>query len=189
MQGKLKIAGKAFVYPMPMVIVGTMVEGKPNWMAAAWVSQVNYEPAMIGVAINKRHHTRKGIQAHREFGLSIPGVDLVAATDHVGMVSGNTTDKSRVFEAFAGDLKCAPMVKACPFTMECRVVQVVELPSNDFSHRRDRRSLLRGAVPDRRDARRSQDAPLHADHARQRVLGHRRARSQSLEHRQAYRQE
>ncbi len=158
MQDKLKIAGKAFVYPMPLVIVGTMVEGKPNWMAAAWVSQVNYEPPMIGVAISKRHHTRKGIRAHQEFGLSIPGADLVVATDHVGMVSGNTADKSHVFESFAGELRFAPMAKACPFTMECRVIQVVDLPSNDFvigeiigTYSEER--FLTGGMPDVRKMR------------------------------------
>jgi len=42
---KIKIdSGAAFLYPMPMVLVGSVVEGKANFMAAAWVSRVNFKP-------------------------------------------------------------------------------------------------------------------------------------------------
>lgn len=76
---KIKISNHAFVYPMPMVIVGTEVEGRPNYMAAAWVSRVNFNPPMIGVALGKIHHTNKGIHEHREFSVSVPGSKLMAA--------------------------------------------------------------------------------------------------------------
>ena len=132
MSGKIQISGNAFLYPMPMVLVGAMVEGKPNYMAVAWVSRVNYEPPLLGIAIGKRHHTAKGIRAHGQFGVSIPGRNLVAATDYVGMVSGHTVDKSKAFETFFGALPHAPMAAACPLTMACRLSETVDLPSNFF---------------------------------------------------------
>lgn len=99
---KIKISNHAFVYPMPMVIVGTEVEGRPNYMAAAWVSRVNFNPPMIGVALGKIHHTNKGIHEHREFSVSVPGSELMAAVDYAGLVSGAKTDKSGLFEPFYG---------------------------------------------------------------------------------------
>ena len=48
---KIKIASNAFVYPMPMVIVGTKTGGKINYMAVGWVTRVNFNPPMIAVAL------------------------------------------------------------------------------------------------------------------------------------------
>jgi flavin reductase (DIM6/NTAB) family NADH-FMN oxidoreductase RutF len=132
MDGKVQIASNAFLYPMPMVLVGAMVEGKPNYMAVAWVSRVGFEPPLIGVSISKRQYTAKGIQAHGEFGISIPGRDLVAATDYVGLVSGRKVDKSKVIETFFGALPHAPLAAACPLSMACRLTQTVDLPFNHF---------------------------------------------------------
>jgi flavin reductase (DIM6/NTAB) family NADH-FMN oxidoreductase RutF len=46
----------AYVYPMPMTIIGAVVDGKPNFMAAAWVSRVNFKPPMMMIALGA-HHT------------------------------------------------------------------------------------------------------------------------------------
>ncbi len=44
---KVKLDNQPFIYPMPVVIVGAEVEGKPNYMTAAWVTPVNFKPVMI----------------------------------------------------------------------------------------------------------------------------------------------
>ena len=129
---RIKIDNNAYVYPMPMTVVGTMVGGKPNYLAAAWVCRVNFSPPMIGVALGKRHHTNKGIREHKEFSVNVPGVDLIKAVDYVGLVSGEKVDKSTVFESFYGQLKHAPMIRNCPVTMECKVVNTVDLPADEF---------------------------------------------------------
>ncbi|MCX7018394.1 MAG: flavin reductase family protein [Candidatus Sumerlaeota bacterium] len=130
MNEKIRISNNAFIYPMPVVIVGADVDGKPNYMTAAWITRVNYNPPMLSVAVGRTHHTTPGIREHGEFGISIPGEALVAATDYVGIVSGAKADKSGVFETFRGGLAHAPMARECPLTMECRVTQTVEL-AND----------------------------------------------------------
>lgn len=129
---KLNIGKDACVCPMPIVVVGTMIDGKPNFMTAAWVTRVNYEPAIMGVAIGKTHLTAKGIRENGEFSLSIPSVELVREVDYVGIVSGNRKDKSSVFPSFAGELKNAPMVAACPLAMECRLRNSVDLGADEF---------------------------------------------------------
>ena len=127
---KIKIDNDVSPYPMPMVLIGAMVDGQPNFMAAAWVSRVNYKPVLFGVTIDSSHHTHAGIQAHGQFSVNVPGSDLIAATDYCGLVSGTKVDKSKCFETFAGELEFAPMVTKCPLTMECRVVQSVSLYSD-----------------------------------------------------------
>ncbi len=127
---KTRIQTNAFLYPMPVVVVGAVVEGKANYMAVAWISRVNYQPPLLAVALGKRQYTARGIHEHGEFGVSVPDRSQVAATDYVGVVSGATLDKSEVFEPFFGSLRHAPMAMDCPMTMACRVVQTIDLPSN-----------------------------------------------------------
>ena len=130
MDEKINLGTSAFLYPMPVVLVGTVVEGRANFMAVAWATRVNGNPPMMGVALNQRHHTPTGIRACESFSMNIPNVDLVTRTDYCGLVSGRETDKSDVFEVFYGDLGNAPMIKECPLCIECELVDVVSLPSH-----------------------------------------------------------
>ena len=41
---KINIGSNAFVYPMPVSIVGAIVDGRPNFMAVGWVYRVNRTP-------------------------------------------------------------------------------------------------------------------------------------------------
>jgi flavin reductase (DIM6/NTAB) family NADH-FMN oxidoreductase RutF len=125
---KIKIDnGAAFLYPMPMVLVGAMVEGKVNFMAAAWVTRVNFKPPLLLIALGP-HHTNKGIEANKAFSINIPDVSLVEKTDYCGLVSGGKTDKSGLFEVFYGELADAPLIKECPVCMSCTVYETVKLP-------------------------------------------------------------
>jgi flavin reductase (DIM6/NTAB) family NADH-FMN oxidoreductase RutF len=130
--GKVKIDVNACPYPMPMTLVGAVVENRPNFLAAAWVVRVNFQPPMIGVALGKRHHTNAGIHDHKAFSVNIPGRDLMEKTDYCGIVTGKTADKSRLFDIFYGDLPQAPMIRECPLCFECRLVQEVDLPVDTF---------------------------------------------------------
>jgi len=124
---KVKIDTNVVIYPMPVVLVGSQVKGRANFLAVAWVSRVNYKPAMIAAALGKRHFTNSGIHENRTFSVNVPGVDLVKETDYCGLVSGDQADKSGVFEVFYGELKTAPMIVQCPVCMECRLVSSVDL--------------------------------------------------------------
>ena len=127
---KSKIGNDAYLYPMPVVLVGTMIDVKANFMTVGWVSRVNFEPPMIAIGINRSHYTPKGIQENRSFSINIPGRALLEVTDYCGLVSGKTIDKSELFELFYGRIPTAPMIGDCPLNMECKLVQAVELPSN-----------------------------------------------------------
>jgi len=121
---------KNFFIPMPVVLVGTQVQGRANFMAVGWCTRVNGNPPMIACGINNNHATPEGIAATGTFSVNIPSSALMEKTDYCGMVSGRTTDKSRVFDVFYGTLKTAPMIRECPVTLECRLVQAVLLPTH-----------------------------------------------------------
>jgi flavin reductase (DIM6/NTAB) family NADH-FMN oxidoreductase RutF len=125
---KIKIdSDDAFVYPMPMTLIGAVVDGRPNFLAAAWVSRVNFKPAMMMVALGA-HHTNLGIDANGAFSINIPDVSLLEKTDYCGIVSGKKVDKSKLFDVFYGSLAGAPLIRECPLSMACRLNQTVKLP-------------------------------------------------------------
>ncbi len=128
---KIEIAKNAFPYPMPMVLVGTLVQGRPNVMAVGWVTRVNFKPPMIAVALGKTHYTNRGIHETGAFTVNVPSDDLLVKVDYCGLVSGKKEDKSTLFTLVRGENTGAPMIDECPLFMECTVVQVVELPTNE----------------------------------------------------------
>lgn len=121
-----------FLPPMPMTLVGTMVEGRANFMAAAWVTRLGHNPPMIGVSINHRQLTGQGIRRTGAFSICLPGPDLIEKADYCGLVSGRTVDKGALFDVFHGELENAPMIRECPVCLEVRLSQVVELAHHAF---------------------------------------------------------
>ena len=47
-----------------------------------------------------------------------------------GSKSGRDVDKSQLFHNFYGELENAPMIRECPFNMECRVSDVIDYDPN-----------------------------------------------------------
>jgi flavin reductase (DIM6/NTAB) family NADH-FMN oxidoreductase RutF len=129
---KINLGANAYIYPMPVTLVGAMVEERANFMAVGWVMRVNMKPPLLAVALNKAHYTPEGIRAQRTFSVNFPGADLMEKADYCGLVSGHKVDKSGLFRVFFGELQTAPLIEECPLGLECRVFDVVELPANDL---------------------------------------------------------
>ena len=129
---KISIGAKPFLYPMPTVLVGANVSGKPNYMTVGWAGVVNMTPPMISVSIGHGRYTLKGIHENNAFSVNIPSAVQVVPTDYCGIVSGETVDKSAVFESFYGQLKTAPMIKDCPMNIECKVNRFIDLGSHEM---------------------------------------------------------
>jgi flavin reductase (DIM6/NTAB) family NADH-FMN oxidoreductase RutF len=114
-----------YIVPMPTVLVGSLVEGRPNFMTAAFCGIANYQPAVIGCGLSPTHRTCRGIEEHGAFSVNVPSRDQVVITDYCGLVSGDKVDKSTLFETFTGSLPGAPMIASFPLTAECRLLQSV----------------------------------------------------------------
>lgn len=128
---KITIDENAFTYPMSMVVVGTVVNHRPNFMAVGWVTRVNFKPPMIAIALGKVHYTNGGIHTSGAFSVNVPGVDLMEKVDYCGIVSGRKDDKSTLFNVMTGRITGAPMIDDCPICMECKLVTVLDLPTNE----------------------------------------------------------
>ena len=130
--GMTRIDNNVSIYPMPVVLAGAVVDGKANFLAVGWIMRVNYRPPLLAMALNKTHYTNGGIHEHREFSVNVPGVELMEKADYCGLVSGKEADKSRLFDVFYGKLRSAPLIRNCPLSLACTLVEVVSLPSNDL---------------------------------------------------------
>ncbi|HQA80346.1 MAG TPA: flavin reductase family protein [Methanoregulaceae archaeon] len=130
--GKISLGKNAFPFPMPVTLLGATVHGKPNFMALGWVSRVNANPPMIGCGVGRHHYTSAGIKQNKTFSVNVPGRSMMAEADYCGIVSGETADKAGLFSVFYGELKTAPMISECPVCIECRLVQSVTYPTNEF---------------------------------------------------------
>ena len=126
---KIRIGTNVFL-PMPVTLIGTEIGGRPNYLTAGWIARVNADPPMIAVSINRANATPEGIRENKTFSVNLPSAAMIRATDYCGLVSARDTDKSDVFDHFRGVLTGAPMIQECPLTMECRLVETVELPSH-----------------------------------------------------------
>ena len=130
--GEVNLGSTIPAYPMPVSLVGTQVNDKPTFMTVAWFSMAGSNPPKIAIVLGKNHYTNPGIRENKTFSVCLPSEDMVAVTDYCGIVSGNKTDKSKIFEVFYGELKTAPLIKGCPLSVECRLVEVVESEATEI---------------------------------------------------------
>ena len=129
---KTKLGPRTLVYPMPVFLVGSNVDGKPNVMAVAWGGICNGEPPMISIGIRPSRHTHKGISQNMTFSINIPSAEQTKEADYCGIASGAKVDKVAAckFKIFYGALGTAPMIEQCPLNLECKVVQSLSLGSH-----------------------------------------------------------
>ncbi|MEI6876638.1 MAG: flavin reductase family protein [Spirochaetota bacterium] len=127
-----KLGKKNLMYPMPVMIVGALVDGKPNFCNIAHVGILNASPPhLISLGMNKAHWTNRGIRETGTLGLSIMSRSSLVDVDYVGLVSGAKVDKAEVFEVVYGELGTAPLVANAPLAMECRLKDVYDIGTHD----------------------------------------------------------
>jgi len=132
--GKIVMSPQTLIYPMPALLVGANVDGKPNFMTVAWAGIDNGEPPMVSVAIRHQRYTNKGIRQNLTFSVNVPSTDLVRETDYCGSVSGSNVNKVEIchFKVFYGKLDSAPLIEQCPINLECKVVHILDLGSHSL---------------------------------------------------------
>lgn len=114
---------KTWVYPMPVLIIGTYDgDGAPNAMNAAWGGV--YDTNKVMICLSDDHKTTENIKKNGAFTVSFATVDTVAPCDFVGIVSANDVpDKFQKagFHATKSEYVCAPIIDELPMTLECKL--------------------------------------------------------------------
>lgn len=118
---KKQIGNALALYPTPLVVVGTMVNGKPNWVLVGHVGIIGHDRVMVSLA--RPHYTNQGIRASGKLSINLVDEDLLPKADYAGCVSGAKEDKSGLFE-YRMDDSGVPMIEQSPVVMTCTVDDV-----------------------------------------------------------------
>ena len=119
---------KAWLYPMPVLILGSYDEsGVPNAMNAAWGGIS--EETQIAICVSEDHKTTKNILARGAFTVSVADAENVVAADYVGLASGNEEPekiKKCGWHTQKAEHVDAPLIDELPMALECRLVSYDE---------------------------------------------------------------
>jgi len=127
---KTALGPQTLLFPMPATLIGAQVDTKPNYMTAAWCAIAAHKPPSVTVAIRQERYTLKGVREQGTFSVNVPSSTMAKETDYCGLYSGTNRDKSRLFSAFYGELKTAPLIEECPLNLECKAVHFLDLGSH-----------------------------------------------------------
>ena len=123
---KKNLGPKPFMYPLPVLIVGTYGEdGTPDAMNVAYGGILN--AARLQINIGVRHKTSDNIKLKKEFTVGIADKKNLVPADYVGIASGHDTEDKIAktgWTVFRSENVDAPMFSELPITLECRVEEI-----------------------------------------------------------------
>lgn len=119
------LGAKTFIYPMPVLIIGTYDErGEPDAMNAAWGGIYDYGQITVSLG---RHVTTDNIRKNKAFTISFATRKTVAQSDYVGIVS-KAKEPRKIEKAGLHPIKSekvnAPLFEEYPVTLECELLSL-----------------------------------------------------------------
>lgn len=121
---KRNLKPKAYIYPLPVLIIGTYDEnGVPDAMNAAWGTVCDADKVAICLADN--HKTVKNLLKSKSFTVAVADVNNVIQADYVGVVSANNVqnklDKTN-WHIVKSEFVNAPVIEELPLVLECKLI-------------------------------------------------------------------
>ncbi|MBN1593244.1 MAG: flavin reductase family protein [Candidatus Coatesbacteria bacterium] len=133
--GKVEIEPTTMALPMSCVVVSCYEPKHGGNMAAiAFCGMVNAKPPMLAVSFKPNRFSHALIKGPGEFVVNVPLAEQVEKVDLAGVVSGRNLDKfdlAGLTKAPATQVN-SPLIKEFPINLECRVLEVVELPTHNL---------------------------------------------------------
>ena len=121
---KKNFGAKAWLYPMPVLIIGSYDEdGRPNAMNAAW-GGISLEDR-ISICVDDAHRTTANVLKRKAFTVHVGDAKNVAACDYVGIVSANDTPDKLAKTGWTVAKSAfvdAPVIEDLPMVLECELV-------------------------------------------------------------------
>lgn len=124
---RVNFGAKPWMYPMPVLIVGTYDEnGVPNAMNAAWGIITDANEISISMS---EHKTTENFAKTGAFTVSIATEDTVVPCDYVGIESASKVPEKFAkagFHATKSEYVNAPLIDELPMALECKVKSFVD---------------------------------------------------------------
>ena len=118
------LKAKAYIYPLPVLIVGTYDEnGVPNAMNAAWGTVC--DTAQVAIVLSASHKTVKNLLKTKAFTVAVADANNVLPADYVGVVSANDVPDKLTKTGWhiqKSQFVNAPIIEDLPLVLECKLV-------------------------------------------------------------------
>lgn len=118
------LKAKAYIYPLPVLIVGTYDEnGTPDAMNAAWGTVC--DEAQVSICLSATHKTVKNLLKTKAFTVAIADSQNVVPADFVGVVSANKVPDKLAktgWHIAKSAFVNAPVIEELPLVLECKLV-------------------------------------------------------------------
>lgn len=110
--------------PGPVVLVSTVLRGRPNVMTMSWHTMMDFEPPRVGCVIADGSLTHAVLRETRECVINVPAAGLARRVVGCGNASGRNVDKFKTFRLTPapGSRVRAPLVDECWANLECRLI-------------------------------------------------------------------
>ncbi|MBN2878233.1 MAG: flavin reductase family protein [Clostridia bacterium] len=119
---KKNIGNVPYIYPIPIVLIGCVVNGKINYTEVGDVAVMGINPPLVAISLNENHFGTEGIVKSAKFSINIPTAEMMERADYCGIYSGKDEDKGRLFMAEMHETG-VPMIKECPVCIICNVIK------------------------------------------------------------------
>ena len=120
---KRRIGAVPYLYPVPIVLVGAMVEGRANYATIGDCAIMGIRPPLVAVSLGESAFTTNGILEVGSFSINVPATGQLSLVDYFGTVSGSDVDKSALVESVPGANPDVPLLADCPVNLECEVIE------------------------------------------------------------------
>ena len=136
----------------PVVLVTTSIKGKPNVMAMAWHTMLDFDPPLLGCVVGEQSRSHKILKATGECVLNIPTVELAGQVMNCGRVADPNVDKFKKFKLtpVAASSVNAPLIDECYACLECKVIDSRLVKKYNFFIMRVVKAWIDPAVKDPR---------------------------------------
>ena len=125
---KKNIGATLALYPVPVIVVGAMVNDKPTWTLVAHAGTVAHSHLMISLV--QAHYINKGIRENKMLSVNVVDESWLKEADRMGTVSGNKADKSDAFAYTIGE-NGTPLIDDAKISIECEMDGNYELEHFD----------------------------------------------------------
>ena len=126
---KKKLGPKDKIIPFPVALVVSGSLEKPNIITVGKIGIMASTPPVIAISLRKDRYSLELIRKTKEFSVNTPSAEHFRETDFCGLVSGR--DRNKISDTgmtlLEGSTIDAPLLKECPYNLECRVRQEIVL--------------------------------------------------------------
>lgn len=132
---KLVKTPRVTVNPHPSTIVSCRdKDGRNNALAVGFIANVSFDPVMVMIGIVPARYSWHIVKETGCFVVNLPPKSFRKEFQYLGTVSGRDEDKFKALglEWENGSVVDAPLLSACPVSIECTVTESIKPGSHEL---------------------------------------------------------